>query len=446
MLDSLLSLFYLDALAGIMITLVTFIGICIASFAHRYLKGDTQYRTFFVQLTLLLLAVAVMVSANHLALLLAAWCVSNILLVRLMVHKPQWPAAQASGILAARNHLLGIVCVALAFALLYSARGETHIQTLVQQHTESPLILPALLLLLIGALTQSAIWPFHRWLTSSLNSPTPVSALMHAGLVNGGGFLLTRFAPLYLDHADVLSAIFVIGITSALLGTLWKLMQNDVKRMLACSTLGQMGFMLAQCGLGLFQAAIAHLVWHGLFKAYLFLASGSAAQERRYDLGYPPKLQVFIGALVCGGAGTLGLAYASGKTWFGADSSCVLMVVAFMAASQFALPLLRTHLLQNLPLAIFASAVIGLLYGSSMHLIALLLAPMQLMQPQALNSLHILGMIVLTLAWLALLFLRNHQQQGQLWPWMLKGYVLALNASQPHPATVTTQRNHYQYL
>ena len=174
---------------------------------------------------------------------------------------------------------------------------------------------------------------------------------MHAGLVNGGGFLLARFAPLYVEHSILLTAIFVIGLATALLGTLWKLMQSDVKRMLACSTMGQMGFMLAQCGLGLFPAAVAHLVWHGLFKAYLFLASGGAAQEKRLDLGYPPKPATFFLALLCGVAGSLGFALTSAQSWFAGDTTLVLMVVAFLAASQFALPILREKALRTLPFA-----------------------------------------------------------------------------------------------
>ena len=440
--QELTSIFNLDALATIMIALVAFIGLCVGSFAYRYIRGDTQYRTFFVQLTLLIASVAVMVSSDHLVLLLGALGVSNFLLVRLMIHKSVWKAANNAGMLAAKNYAFGAISIAAAFGLFYQATGETSIQALVHQSTTSPLILPALLLLLIGAMTQSAIWPFYKWLTSSLNSPTPVSAIMHAGLVNGGGFLLVRFAPFYFDHSMLLTAIFVIGLSSALLGTLWKLMQSDVKRMLACSTMGQMGFMLAQCGLGLFPAAVAHLVWHGMFKAYLFLASGGAAQERRFDLGYPPKPFIFMLALMCGVTGSLGFAYASGKSWFAGDTTLVLMIVSFLTASQFALPILREKTIQNLPVALIATAVVGLAYGGSIHLIAWAMEPMGLMQPQPLNEFHIIGIIALALAWLSILFLRHQQETPA---WMLKNYVKALNASQPHAATITAHRNSYKY-
>ncbi len=428
-----------------MMALVAFISVCVGSFAWRYMKGDTQYLAFFVQLCLLVASLAAMVSADHLAVLLAAWCLSNMLLVRLMVHKKCWKAAKASGWLAAKNYVLGAACIAGAFAMFYSASGQTSIQALVHKPVESSLMLPALGLLLLGAMTQSAIWPFHRWLTSSLNSPTPVSAFMHAGLVNGGGFLLARFAPLYVKHSALLTTIFVIGIATALLGILWKLMQSDVKRMLACSTMGQMGFMLAQCGLGLFPAAVAHLVWHGMFKAFLFLASGGAAQEKRFDLGYPPRPFAFFCALICGVAGSLGFASASGKSWFAADTTLVLMVAALLSATQFALPMLRHKTLQSLPLAMTATILVGLAYGGSVHLIVWGMEPMHLMQPQPLNGLHIVGIIALTLAWLLMLFLRHHQKKDQPASWMLKNYVAALNASQPHPTTITAHRNHYQY-
>lgn len=445
MAQELTTLFRLDALANIMIALVFFIGVCVGSFAYRYMKGDTQYRAFFTHLTMLIGALSVMVSADNLALLLGAWCISNLLLVRLMIHKSGWKAAKNAGILAAKNHALGALSIAISFGLLYNSSGETSIQALVHQSSSSPLILPALIFLLIGAMTQSAIWPFHKWLVSSLNSPTPVSAIMHAGLVNGGGFLLARFAPLYFDHSMLLTTIFVIGLSSALLGTLWKLMQSDVKRMLGCSTMGQIGFMLAQCGLGLFPAAVAHLVWHGMFKAYLFLASGSAAQERRFDLGYPPKSFTFCLALICGAAGSLGFSYGSGKSWFAGDTTLVLMVVAFVTASQFALPMLRQKTPQILPIALMATTVVGFAYGGSVNLICWVMEPMRLMQPQPLNGFHVAGIIALTLAWLSILFVRNNKKIDKLPVWMLKSYVAALNASQPHPDTITAHRNSYQY-
>ncbi len=439
--------FNFDPLAMIMVSLVAFIGLCVGSFAMRYLKGDRKYQAFFIQLALLIGSVSVMVGADNLILLFMAWCLSNVLLVSLMIHKSSWKAAKASGVLAFKNYVLGAACMGAAFALFYYVTGETSVQELVKtNHSAESLILTALSLLLIGAMTQSAIWPFHRWLISSLNSPTPVSAIMHAGLVNGGGILLTRFAPLYLQHSDLLTSIFVIGITTALLGTLWKLMQSDVKRMLACSTMAQMGFMFAQIGLGLFPAAVAHLVWHGLFKAYLFLGCGSAAQEKRLDLRYPPKPLAFMCALMCGMVGSFGFAFASRKSWASGDTTLLLLVVSFLSASQFALSILSRKTLKNLITALIFTSLFGLLYGVSVQLVSWVMEPMQLMQPQPLNGFHMAGIFALILTWLATLFSSLYKKTSKPPAWMLKGYVAALNASQPAPSTVTSYRNQYKYI
>jgi len=439
------NLFHVDTLALIMITLVGFIGLTVASFATRYLKGDRQYGRFFTLLALLVGSVMVMVCADHILVLLAAWAGSNLLLVKLMVHKASWQAAKASGVIAGKTYLLGFALLAAALGLLYLATGQTSIQAIIHHTPASPLVMPALVLLIAGAMTQSAIWPFHRWLISSLNSPTPVSAMMHAGLINGGGFLLTRFALLYFNTPGLLVVIFSAGLATALIGTLWKLMQHDVKRMLACSTMGQMGFMLVQCGLGLFPAAVAHLCWHGLFKGYLFLASGSTAQEKRLDLDYPPSAVAFSLALICGMAGSYSFALVSHKTWATTDTTLVMLAIALIAGSQFALPLLRRQPFAMLPFALIATGVMGAVYGASVALIESVLAPLNLMQPQPLNALHLIGLALLLVAWLSMLFVRNPNRIDQLPAWVLRFYVRALNASQPHPDTITAHRNHYKY-
>ncbi len=437
--------FHIDTLAIIMMTLIAYIALCVSSFSWRYMKGDRKYVSFFIKLLLLVISLFVMISADHLMIFLIAWWVSNILLVTLMIHKSRWKAARASGILAAKNFVVGSLCITLAFGLFYYITGETSIQRLISEHAASTIMLPALLLLLIGGMSQSAIYPFHRWLTSSLNSPTPVSAIMHAGLVNGGGFLLCRFAPLFLEHSNLLTLIFVIGIVTALMGTLWKLMQSDVKRMLACSTMGQMGFMLAQCGLGLFPLAVAHLVWHGMFKAHLFLASGSTSQEKRFVSKAFPKPVVFICALFCGFSGSLGFGLASGKSWLFGDTTIILMIVAFLSGTQLALTILGNKPLRTLPMTFIAVAILGGLYGLSVYLIAWVMEPMQLMRPQSLNIFHIVGAIALLLAWLSFMFLYKYIKAVHLPEWILRAHMKALNASQPHPETVTSHRNYYTY-
>jgi NAD(P)H-quinone oxidoreductase subunit 5 len=244
----------------------------------------------------------------------------------------------------------------------------------------------------------------------------------------------------------LLAILFVAGIATALIGTLWKLMQHDIKRMLASSTMAQMGFMLAQCGLGLFPAAVVHLVWHGLFKAYLFLASGSAAKERRLDLDYPPGPLALVLALACGALGSVAFAAASGRGWLPSDASLVLVAVAFIGGGQFALTLLRRRPLVMLPAAAGLTTVLGAAYGASVHGVEILLSPAVPAQPAALAPWHLAAIALLLSAWLAMLFLQRPGGRSRLPRWVLRLYVPMLNASQPAPATVTAQRNHYNPL
>lgn len=435
--------FYVDNLSLIMIGLVSFVGVCIATFSFRYLKGDSKQMRFYCNLVALVLVIFVLVSADHILLIFLAWATSNLLLTRLMLHKKQWEAARQSYLLALRSFILGLCFLGSALMILYIDTGYTSIQKIISHTSGSIWFFCAAALLLLGAMTQSALWPFHRWLTSSLNCPTPVSAIMHGGLVNGGGFILARFAPILLEQPIIINIVFIVGIISAILGTLWKLMKSDVKSMLACSTMGQMGFMIAQCGLGLFPAAVAHLCWHGLFKAYLFLSSSSAAQEKRLDLDYPPSLHHFILSFFYGAIGAYMFSFSSGKNIFVSDTTVFLIVLAMIAGAQFSLPIIRSQSIAKIPLVLIAVVFMGSIYGFSVKLIQQVLSPLHIWVPQPLNSIHIIALILLFAAWLSIIFGRNAKHS---YPhWILKIYVHMLNASQPHPKTVTAHRNHYQF-
>ncbi|MGV2333173.1 MAG UNVERIFIED_CONTAM: hypothetical protein LVR18_03255 [Planctomycetaceae bacterium] len=163
--------------------------------------------------------------------------------------------------------------------ILSNLTGYTHFTEILSSTFEKSIgYYFAMILIVVGAIMQSALFPFHKWLLSSLNSPTPVSSMMHAGIVNGGGYLLIKLAPLYNHDVLILNVIFMAGFTSAFIGTIWKLIQNNNKNMLACSTLAQMGCMIMEIGMGFFSVALAHITLHSMFKSYLFLASGSAAE------------------------------------------------------------------------------------------------------------------------------------------------------------------------
>jgi len=434
-----------DPLTWTMTALILFVLVTVCGYSRRYLAGDNNYTEFAYSVLLLGIGVLVMVSADQIWVMLAGWGISNLLLVKLMVHKRQWLAARNSGLLALKTFCAGFGMLTIAFWLL-SVCAHTFSISAILSHSNQVVGLRgnvALLLIALAALTQSAIWPFHRWLISSLNSPTPVSALMHAGLVNGGGFLLVRFAPLYLSRPAYLYALFSAGLISAVLGTIWKLLQTDVKRMLACSTMGQMGFMVMQCGMGLFAPAISHLCWHGLFKAYLFLSSGSVVREKRNknSFGGITALSFAVSCLF-GAVGAYMFIVASGSSiqWY--DTSCVMLALAFMASTQTSCSITDVQAKPaRLVLALTASIVTGLSYGLSLRLIERILAPLGLLQPQPFNALYLCGFIVIASIWLAMnMNIAVRLQNTHIWKRL---YMAALNSSQPHSTTVTTLRTTY---
>jgi NADH-quinone oxidoreductase subunit L len=185
--------------------------------------------------------------------------------------------------------------------LAYSLYGTFEFQTLFIRAAENPVTLalwPALgwemngvtavtLLIFIGAMGKSAQFPIHTWLPRSLYAPTPIHALLHAGIINAGGFLLNRLAPLYGQSSTTLHVVFIIGMFTAILGATMMLTQNDIKKTLGFSTIGQMGYMIMECGLGAFSLAVFHLIAHGLFKATVFLNCGNVIHKARQEPSFP---------------------------------------------------------------------------------------------------------------------------------------------------------------
>ncbi len=142
------------------------------------------------------------------------------------------------------------------------------------------MVIGACMLLVFGAITKSAQFPFHTWLPLTLETPTPVSALMHAGIVNGGGYLMIRMSPLVGEVPWAMTTLAIFGAVTACYASVVMLTQTSVKNFLAYSTIAQMGFMILQCGLGAYPAAMLHIIAHSLYKAYAFLNSGSVIKER----------------------------------------------------------------------------------------------------------------------------------------------------------------------
>ncbi|KTD46299.1 proton-conducting transporter membrane subunit [Legionella quateirensis] len=437
----------LNTLTLLLCSLVLLVSFVVHRFSLRYMHGDRLYRRFFLLLSAVTLATLLMVLADNLFLFWSAWSLSNVFLVLLMVHKKEWIASKNAGLLAFYTLASGSACLLAAFILLSLGYSTNSIEALTQLSNpmQWSLLSLSLSLILVAALTQSGIVPFHRWLISSLNSPTPVSALMHAGLVNGGGILLVKFAPLMMLYPGLLTVLFLVGSISALLGTVWKLMQHDVKKMLACSTMAQMGFMMMQCGVGLFAAAIAHLCWHGLFKAYLFLSSGSAVKQKKSVINVSQTSpMVLIIALAGGMVAMTSFAFVTNKMISLYEASAFVLFFAFIGGSQLMLTWVRSHqgafsLVSGLVLTLFS----GLMYGASIQLIQWLIPSISILQAPQLSLIHWTVMILFGAFW-AVFNLGIHQRIGQSKPgcWL---YMNLFNASQPSRKTVTALRNDYNY-
>jgi NAD(P)H-quinone oxidoreductase subunit 5 len=228
-----------------------------------------------------------------------------------------------------------------------------------------------------------------------------------------------------------------------MLGTFWKLIQNDVKRMLACSTMAQMGFMLAQCGLGLFSSALVHLFWHGMFKANLFLGAASAAKEAPHEQNVAPSLTSFGLALIIALFGTSVFILVSHPGVPEANSRLVLFAVVFMAQTQLVVPILNKNLLVSTIKGLLAACLVASVHGASILGIEVLLAPLGISQPQPLNLVHAAGISVLAVSWIWMIFGRALFTCEVPSARVLKLYVQGLNGSQPHPTTVTVHRNYY---
>lgn len=438
------NLIYIDRLSIVMLCLIGFVSLVITSFSLRYLDGDRRRSIVLLQIAGLITSASIMVSSDHIALFVASWMGGNTLLASLIQHKQAWSASKHSSILARRNFRLGALFLSSAFALLFMVTGETSIQSILHSNIQEPYRLLTCTMIVVTAMTQSALWPFHKWLLSSLNSPTPVSAMMHAGIVNGGGFLLVRFSPLLSQSPLLMKVLFISGLASALVGTLWKLIQSDVKRMLACSTMGQMGFMVAQCGLGLFPAAITHLCWHGLFKAYLFLGSGSAVRDKRVSSTKLSSTSEGLIGLLCGSLSVLSFSTTTKISIASFDTRQTLLLVTLLAGTQCAVTVLQQCTTLRFLLASGCALLLGVIYGTSFLLIEHYLDSSELLHPQPIGWIYGTGIALLIAAWFFMLILQAHHFRV-FRGWISHAYVIALNASQPHPNTVTTHRNEYRF-
>ena len=274
---------HLDSLSWLIALFVLTIGLIVQRYSVRYLHGDLAYRKYFALLTFTTVADSVAWLSDDLRLMVICWGATLLGLTWLVKINKDWhvarKAARQSGTLFAGSWLL-LVGVVIWIA---QATGQWKLSVVLTQNSLAQLDswerTTINLLLIVAVMIPAAQWPFQGWLLNSVVAPTPVSAIMHAGIVNAGGIILTRFSPLF-DGDVAQLVLLVLSSISVLVGTGIMLVQVDYKRQLVGSTIAQMGFMLIQCALGAYLAAMIHVVLHGLFKSALFLQSGSAIPRK----------------------------------------------------------------------------------------------------------------------------------------------------------------------
>jgi NAD(P)H-quinone oxidoreductase subunit 5 len=279
---------YYDQVSAVMLLLVSFVGSIVVAYSRNYLAGDPGQGRFFRWLCLALAAVLLLVISGNLVQLAVAWVGMSLALHELLLFYPERPGAQ----LAARKKFifsrLADACVIVAVILVARIFGTLELAgvmagaTVLQAAGEAPAGVAAVAVLLaLAAIIKSAQLPFHSWLPQVMETPTPVSALLHAGIINAGGFLVVRLSDVVSLAPGALLMLAVFGAATALFGALVMLTQNSIKSSLAWSTIAQMGFMIMQCGLGAYAAALLHIVAHSLYKAHAFLSSGSVVELAR---------------------------------------------------------------------------------------------------------------------------------------------------------------------
>jgi len=329
-----------DTIGAAVLVLVCFVGWVVVRYSQAYLAGDPHERRYIGRLLATVAAVAVVVVANHLVVLVVAWTATSLAMHGLLTFYGDRPVAVA----VAHKKFLLARCADLCMLGAVVAFGTT-LHTLridrIAADATAATALPAgarvaIALVALAALLKCAQLPFHGWLIQVMEAPTPVSALLHAGVVNLGGFVLLRFAPVVDRATETRALLIVVGATTAVTAALVMTTRISIKVSLAWSTCAQMGFMLMQCGLGLWEMALLHLLAHSLYKAHAFLSAGGVVrQTQRKQLAPKPAAPTatsLAGAAAVAVTGTLAAGWLWGKLPFSEPPSVTIVLTSGIVA------------------------------------------------------------------------------------------------------------------
>ena len=364
--------FRFDLIESLMLVLVAFLGWVIVRYSRAYMAGDPKEPSYVGHLMRTLAAVSLLVVTNNLIVFLAAWVLTSLSLHGLLT---LYPNRQAAVIAAHKKFLasrLGDLTLLCGVVLLGSQAGSFEMDAVVY-HVAGLKSVPgsihvAACLLAISAIIKCAQLPLHGWLIQVMEAPTPVSALLHAGVVNLGGFMLIRLAPVIDSTHLAQSLLVVVGCLTATISSLVMTTRISIKVHLAWSTCAQMGFMLMECGLGLYDLAFLHLLSHSLYKAYAFLGSGGAVNQSKLKRMAPAGPKMSFTVLVAGGLFGVFVSTLAALVWrpgASVDAALILCIpiVGFAIAGILASVLSARSLAAAVVLAIAAIGVSLLYFG-----------------------------------------------------------------------------------
>jgi NAD(P)H-quinone oxidoreductase subunit 5 len=413
---------------------VSFFSAVVNSYGKKYLNGFRYHTTFLLLCLGFTFSIMVFVMANHVVLLLLMWLLMGIFMSRLIGVDRDWAEARAAAQFALKYFVAGSLFLSVGVLLLAYQTDDYTLSGIITKVNDLPqyISLIAALCIITAAIIQSAIYPFHRWLLSAMTTPTPASALMHAGFVNGSGILLTLFSTV-LFASNSLIILLIIGGLTAVIAQFTKLLQVNVKQKLACSTIAQMGFMIMQCGLGFFNAAVVHLILHGFYKAYLFLSAGEEIGLSKPQTPINIKIKP-IQALIVLFFGVLGavlFAFLTGKG-FALNSGLFLILIVAITVGQVTYNIVKEQSLSLIQKTFLPSIlfVIGIVvYAFLYNAITAIMGDMPMIDlPIALSSIEV-GFGILFLTGFFVMKLGIYRN----FPWL---YVKLLNISQPYKKTV----------
>ncbi|HZF22509.1 MAG TPA: NADH-quinone oxidoreductase subunit L, partial [Burkholderiales bacterium] len=345
--------FLIDRLSATMMLVVTFVSLMVHIYTIGYMADDPGYQRFFSYISLFTFSMLMLVMSNNFLQLFFGWEAVGLvsyLLIGFWYTRPSAIYASLKAFLVNRvgdfGFLLGIAlifvyCGSLDYAQVFSRAPELTGETVEMAFVGWPLLTTVCILLFIGAMGKSAQFPLHVWLPDSMEGPTPISALIHAAtMVTAGIFMVARMSPLFELSETALSFVMVIGAITALFMALVAVVQNDIKRVVAYSTLSQLGYMTVALGASAYAGAIFHLVTHAFFKALLFLGAGSVIialhheQDMRKMGGLGKYMPITYATMLIGALASAGVPGFSG--FFSKDAIIEAVHLSQLPGSGFA--------------------------------------------------------------------------------------------------------------